>query len=59
MAEFAECSGNASEELASINREGIQTFCEFFKTSQFDKMAQFYSTDTTLMLPHRSDDPGC
>jgi hypothetical protein len=34
-------------------REGIQAFCEFFKNSQFDKMAQFYGPDTTVMLPHR------
>jgi len=53
MSEFAGYSGNASEELASFIREGIQAFCEFFKTSQFDKMAKFYSPDTTLMLPHR------
>jgi hypothetical protein len=50
---FAEYNGNASEELASLIREGIQAFCEFFKNSQFDKMAQFYSPDTTVMLPHR------
>jgi ketosteroid isomerase-like protein len=49
---FAEYNGKASEEVASI-REGIQAFCEFFKNSQFDKMAQFYSPDTTVMLPHR------
>jgi len=52
MSEFAARSP-VSEELASFIREGIQAFCEFFKTSQFDKMAQFYSPDTTLMLPHR------
>jgi ketosteroid isomerase-like protein len=48
---FAEYNGNASEELASLIREGIQAFCEFFKNSQFDKMAQLYSPDTTVMLP--------
>jgi hypothetical protein len=50
---LTECTGNASEDLASFIREGIQAFCNFFETSQFDKMAQFYSSDTTLMLPHR------
>lgn len=53
MAESARYTGNASEELARFIREGIQAFCEFFKTSQFDKMAQFYSPETTVMLPHR------
>jgi len=53
MCELAEFSGNASRELASFIREGLRAFIEFFQTSQFDKMAQFYSRDTTLMLPHR------
>jgi len=53
MSELAEFSGNASQELASFIREGLRAFIEFFQTSQFDKMAQFYSPDTTLMLPHR------
>jgi ketosteroid isomerase-like protein len=53
MSELAEFSGNASQELASFIREGLQAFIEFFHTSQFDKMAEFYSSDTTLMLPHR------
>jgi ketosteroid isomerase-like protein len=53
MSEFAPYNRNESGELASLIREGIQAFCEFFKASQFDKMAQFYSPDTTLMLPHR------
>jgi ketosteroid isomerase-like protein len=52
MSELAEFSGNASQELASLIREGLRAFIEFFQTSQFDKMAQFYSPDTTLMLPH-------
>ncbi len=43
MSQVAGYNGNASEELASIIRDRIQAFCEFFKTSQFDKMAQFYS----------------
>jgi hypothetical protein len=33
MSQVAGYNGNASEELASIIREGIQAFCEFFKTS--------------------------
>lgn len=53
MSQVAGYNGNASEELASIIREGILAFCQFFKTSQFDRMAQFYSPDTTVMLPHR------
>jgi len=53
MSELAEFSGNASQELASFIREGLRAFIEFFQTNQFDKMAQFYSPDTTLMLPHR------
>ena len=53
MSELAEFSGNSSQELASFIREGLRAFIEFFQTSRFDKMAQFYSPDTTLMLPHR------
>jgi len=53
MPELAEFSGNTSQELASFIREGLRAFIEFFQTSQFDKMAQFYRPDTTLMLPHR------
>jgi ketosteroid isomerase-like protein len=53
MTESAGYTGDASEELARLIREGIQAFCEFFNTSQFDKMAQFYSPETTVMLPHR------
>jgi len=52
MPELAEFSGNRSQELASFIREGLRAFIEFFQTSQFDKMAQFYTPDTTLMLPH-------
>ena len=54
MFDLAEFSGNASQELASFIREGLRAFIEFFQTSQFDKMARFYSPDTTLMLPHRA-----
>jgi ketosteroid isomerase-like protein len=53
MSELAEFRGNASQELTSFIREGLRAFIEFFQTSQFEKMARFYSPDTTLMLPHR------
>jgi len=52
MSEVAQMNSNASAELTSIIREGIRAFTGFFQTNQFDKMAQFYSPDTTLMLPH-------
>jgi ketosteroid isomerase-like protein len=52
MPEVTKLNGKASEELASMIREGIRAFTGFFQTNQFDKMAQFYSPDTTLMLPH-------
>jgi ketosteroid isomerase-like protein len=53
MSELAEFSSKASQELTSFIRVGLRAFIEFFQTSQFDKMADFYSPDTTLMLPHR------
>jgi ketosteroid isomerase-like protein len=53
MSELAEFGSKASQELTSFIREGLRAFIEFFQTSQFDKMADFYSPDTTLMLPHR------
>lgn len=53
MSEFATATSNVSEELASLIWKGVQSFCEFFNTDQFDKMAQFYAPDTTLMLPNR------
>ena len=53
MSGFTKDGGTSSEELALIVHEGVQEFCRLFQTSQFDKMAQFYAPDTTLMLPHR------
>ena len=40
-----------SEDLERMIRRGVESFCEFFKNDQFGKMPEFYSTDTTLLLP--------
>jgi ketosteroid isomerase-like protein len=53
MSGLTKDGGTSSEELALIVHKGVQEFCRLFQTSQFDKMAQFYASDTTLMLPHR------
>jgi ketosteroid isomerase-like protein len=50
---FTKDGGTSSEQLKLIVHKGVQEFCRLFQTSQFDKMAQFYAPDTTLMLPHR------
>ena len=52
MSEFAKGSGKTSDELGDFIYEGVQEFRRLFQTSQFDKMAQFYAPDTTVMLPH-------
>jgi ketosteroid isomerase-like protein len=52
MSKVLELSGNPSEELTSTIRDGIKAFIGFFQASQFDRMAHFYSPDTTIMLPH-------
>jgi hypothetical protein len=48
MSEFAKGSGTSSEDLADFIQEGVQKFCRLFQSSQFDKMAQFYTPGTTM-----------